>query len=90
MKKTRIGLTFAAVTGFGIMTAAPALAAGPGGGDGWPPPPPPGEWQPYANCDAAAAEGVYNIPSTDPRYGTHLDRDMDGVGCDDPTKPIAA
>ena len=35
---------------------------------------------PFVNCDAAAAAGVYNIPSTDSRYGTHLDRDLDGIG----------
>ncbi|MFZ3415182.1 excalibur calcium-binding domain-containing protein [Arthrobacter sp. 3Tela_A] len=44
---------------------------------------------PYANCDAAAAEGVYNIPAGDPRYAANLDRDQDDLACDDPTKPPA-
>ena len=37
---------------------------------------------PYANCSAAAADGVYNIQAGDSRYGAHLDRDLDGVGCE--------
>jgi hypothetical protein len=47
-----------------------------------------GEWTPpetsapYANCSAAAAAGVHNIRRGDPRYGTHLDADNDGFGCD--------
>ena len=85
MKKTTAGLTFAAVTGFGLLTAGPALAAQP-------PTPPPTDppRPPYVNCDEAAAENVYNIPSTHPRYGAHLDNDMDGIGCEDSTKPMAA
>lgn len=89
MKKTTAGLTFAAATGLGLLTAGPVMAAGPGGGggndggDGHQKPP-------YVNCDEAAAENVYNIPSTHPRYGVHLDNDMDGIGCEDSTKPMAA
>lgn len=37
---------------------------------------------PYANCSAAAADGVYNIQVGDSRYGQHLDSDRDGVGCE--------
>ena len=44
---------------------------------------------PYQNCDAAAAEGVYNIPAGDPRYAPGLDRDKDNVACDDPNQPPA-
>jgi hypothetical protein len=42
----------------------------------------------FDNCTAAAAEGRYNIPSTDPRYGTHLDRDLDGIGCEQGTNEV--
>ncbi|MCC3275708.1 excalibur calcium-binding domain-containing protein [Arthrobacter sp. zg-Y20] len=84
MKKTTAGLTFTAITGFGLLTAGPALADGPGGGDHRPPP-----TAPYVNCDEAAAEGVYNIPADHPRYGPHLDNDGDGIGCEDSTKPMA-
>lgn len=44
---------------------------------------------PYENCTAAAAEGVFNIPNTDPRYGTHLDSDLDGIGCENSDYAIA-
>jgi Excalibur calcium-binding domain len=37
---------------------------------------------PYPNCKAAAADGVYDIPSDSPYYGPWLDRDQDGVGCE--------
>jgi hypothetical protein len=36
----------------------------------------------YENCDAAAKVGVYNIPTGAPGYGTHLDSDNDGIGCE--------
>ncbi|UWX97296.1 excalibur calcium-binding domain-containing protein [Arthrobacter zhaoxinii] len=85
MKKTTAGLTLTAITGFGLFAATPALASGPGGGGGGHHEPP---VYPYANCSAAAAENVYNIPRGHPRYGTHLDNDGDGWGCDDPTKPL--
>lgn len=38
----------------------------------------------FKNCTAAYAAGYSNIPESDPRYGSHLDRDGDGVGCDQP------
>ncbi len=88
MKKTTAGLTLAAVTGLGTLTATPALASGPGGDGHWPPPPPPPPG-PYANCDEAAAEGVYNVPREHPRYGAHLDDDNDGIGCEDASMPMA-
>ncbi|MFJ2509356.1 excalibur calcium-binding domain-containing protein [Arthrobacter citreus] len=37
---------------------------------------------PYANCAAAAAEGVYNIAEGQPGYEPSLDRDGDGVACE--------
>ena len=37
---------------------------------------------PYANCKVARDNGDTNIPSTSEKYGTHLDRDGDGVGCE--------
>lgn len=37
---------------------------------------------PFKNCTAAAAAGHSNIPAGDKHYGTHLDRDGDGYGCD--------
>ncbi|WP_461169843.1 excalibur calcium-binding domain-containing protein [Arthrobacter sp. Z1-15] len=85
MKKRTAGLALAAVTGFSVLSATPAFADGPG----QPPQPPEPPVMPYANCTEAANEGVYNIPSNHPRYGTHLDQDMDGYGCDDATKPVA-
>lgn len=36
----------------------------------------------YENCTAAAAAGMYNIPIGAPGYGPHLDRDGDGIGCE--------
>ncbi|GIH10161.1 hypothetical protein Rhe02_82280 [Rhizocola hellebori] len=36
----------------------------------------------YNNCDAAQAAGAGQILSTEPGYGPHLDRDRDGVGCE--------
>lgn len=37
---------------------------------------------PYKNCSEARANGDTNIPSTSDKYGTHLDRDRDGIGCE--------
>lgn len=37
---------------------------------------------PYANCTDAELAGHINIPATDPGYGTHLDSDLDGIGCE--------
>ena len=68
MNKRTAGLALAAVTGFSILSATPALAV----------------TGPYPNCDAAAADGVYNIPQSDPRYAPGLDRDKDGIACENP------
>ncbi|MCC9205532.1 excalibur calcium-binding domain-containing protein [Arthrobacter sp. zg-Y769] len=81
MKKTAAGLALTALTGFGLLSATPALAAQP-------PVPPGPPLPPYANCTEAASENVYNIPSTHPRYGAHLDNDMDGIGCEDSSRPM--
>lgn len=37
---------------------------------------------PYKNCSEARANGDTNIPASSDRYGSHLDRDGDGVGCE--------
>jgi hypothetical protein len=37
----------------------------------------------YATCAEAEAAGVTNIPSTDTAYTTGLDRDGDGIACED-------
>jgi hypothetical protein len=36
----------------------------------------------YDNCSAARAAGAAPVYRGDPGYGTHLDRDRDGVGCE--------
>lgn len=36
----------------------------------------------WDNCSEAFANGVSNIPAGAPGYGTHLDRDLDGIGCE--------
>jgi hypothetical protein len=36
----------------------------------------------YANCTAARAAGAAPVRRGEPGYGTHLDRDNDGVGCE--------
>lgn len=36
----------------------------------------------YANCTAARAAGAAPVRRGDPGYGSHLDRDKDGVGCE--------
>jgi hypothetical protein len=36
---------------------------------------------PFPNCKAAAAAGYSDIPSSS-YYGTWLDRDSDGIGCE--------
>jgi hypothetical protein len=36
----------------------------------------------YPNCSAAASAGAYNIPAGAPGYGPHLDRDGDGIACE--------
>jgi hypothetical protein len=37
----------------------------------------------YDNCDAARDAGAAPVREDDPGYGDHLDRDGDGVGCED-------
>ncbi|WP_432054411.1 LAETG motif-containing sortase-dependent surface protein [Streptomyces sp. bgisy022] len=39
---------------------------------------------PFTNCSEAYAAGYANIAKGDDHYGKHLDRDNDGVGCDQP------
>ncbi|MEU6380418.1 excalibur calcium-binding domain-containing protein [Streptomyces sp. NPDC046909] len=39
---------------------------------------------PFVNCTDAYENGYANIPKGDEHYGTHLDRDGDGIGCDNP------
>lgn len=36
----------------------------------------------FANCSQARAAGAAPVRRGDPGYGTHLDRDGDGVGCE--------
>lgn len=36
----------------------------------------------YKNCDAARAAGAAPVRRGDPGYGSHLDRDGDGIGCE--------
>lgn len=38
--------------------------------------------QPYRNCAAARAAGAAPVRRGEPGYGSHLDRDNDGVGCE--------
>nr|WP_247602128.1 excalibur calcium-binding domain-containing protein [Cellulomonas denverensis] len=49
--------------------AAPAAPAGGSGGA-------------YANCTAARAAGAAPVYRGEPGYGSHLDRDNDGIGCE--------
>lgn len=39
---------------------------------------------PFKNCTEAYDAGYSNIKEGDEHYGAHLDRDKDGVGCDQP------
>ncbi|MFE7892266.1 LAETG motif-containing sortase-dependent surface protein [Streptomyces sp. NPDC057412] len=39
---------------------------------------------PFTNCAEAYASGYSDIPRGDRHYGSHLDRDGDGLGCDSP------
>ncbi|MGF0171798.1 excalibur calcium-binding domain-containing protein [Streptomyces sp. Marseille-Q5077] len=39
---------------------------------------------PFKNCTEAYAGGYSDIPKGDKHYGSHLDRDGDGLGCDNP------
>jgi hypothetical protein len=36
----------------------------------------------YRNCTAARAAGAAPVYRGDPGYGSHLDRDNDGIGCE--------
>ncbi len=36
----------------------------------------------YANCSEARAAGAAPVRRGQPGYGSHLDRDNDGVGCE--------
>lgn len=36
----------------------------------------------FANCDEARAAGAAPVRRGQPGYGSHLDRDNDGVGCE--------
>ena len=36
----------------------------------------------FRNCTEARAAGRQDIPADDPRYGSHLDSDSDGLGCE--------
>lgn len=36
----------------------------------------------FANCSQARAAGAAPVRAGDPGYGTHLDRDGDGIGCE--------
>ena len=58
---------------------APAPTAAP-----TPPAPPPTAAPAvyYANCDAVRAAGAAPIHAGEPGYGSHLDRDGDGIGCE--------
>jgi hypothetical protein len=50
-----------------------------------PPPPPPAPAPTatyYKNCSAARAAGAAPVHRGDPGYGSHLDRDGDGIGCE--------
>lgn len=39
---------------------------------------------PFKNCTDAYKNGYSNISEGDDHYGKHLDRDGDGIGCDQP------
>lgn len=66
MKKSVSVFAVAAVVGLSAMTATPANATTAA----------------FPNCTAAAAAGAYNIPAGAPGYGPHLDRDNDGIACE--------
>lgn len=38
--------------------------------------------EPFRNCTAARDAGYQDIPSSSEYYGEHLDRDLDGIGCE--------
>ena len=69
MRKSVAGTALAAVVGFSALTIAPASAL---------------SFPTFDTCDAAAAAGIYNIPSDDPRYLPQLDSNGNGVACENP------
>ncbi|WP_181032488.1 MULTISPECIES: excalibur calcium-binding domain-containing protein [unclassified Arthrobacter] len=73
MKKRTAGLALAAATGLSALTATPAFAVTDG---------------PYPDCPTAELDGVYNIQAGDYRYQPGLDREGDGIGCEDDSKPL--
>ncbi|MEZ3179844.1 excalibur calcium-binding domain-containing protein [Streptomyces pimonensis] len=62
----------AAVLAALALAAVPATAEAHGGNT------------PFDNCSEAYANGHADIPATSDHYGKHLDRDGDGIGCDNP------
>lgn len=44
----------------------------------------------YENCDAAAADGLKNMKEGEQGYSKKLDRDGDGVACEDGTSDVSA
>ncbi|MDT0402899.1 excalibur calcium-binding domain-containing protein [Streptomyces edwardsiae] len=54
------------------LAAVPATAVAHGGN------------HPFKNCTEAYDNGYSNIARGDDHYGKHLDRDNDGIGCDQP------
>ncbi|ALU39080.1 hypothetical protein AS188_04170 [Kocuria flava] len=66
MKKTAAALAALAAAGFTGLSMAPASAAP----------------MVFDSCGQAAQYGVYNLRAGQPGYGTHLDRDRDGLACE--------
>ena len=46
--------------------------------------------QTFSNCDQARAAGYTNIPAGSPGYSASLDRDNDGIACDDESAPSSS
>lgn len=67
MKKKTAVFSLATVVGFSVLSATPAMAVGTA----------------FDSCDDAAASGMSNIPTGAPGYGAHLDRDLDGIACEE-------
>lgn len=61
--------------------ASPGSAQGTASGSSPADPSPDGSVS-YENCDAVRAAGAAPVHRGDPGYGSHLDRDGDGVGCE--------
>ncbi|MGV9452779.1 LAETG motif-containing sortase-dependent surface protein [Streptomyces sp. NPDC003635] len=70
MNRIRMPATLA-VTAFALVMAPGAAQAHEGA-------------HPFENCSEAYANGYSNISEGDEHYGSHLDRDGDGIGCDQP------